>query len=524
MNTRLNISASPHARGEHDTLHEMLNVVIALIPVTVFGVFRFGIYSLLIVIVSIAACMLTEYLFNLVTKRPNSLWDGSAIVTGLLLALVLPATVPLFIPILGGVFAILFTKCFFGGLGQNFMNPALAARAFLLISFGSLMTNYSVDGTSGATPLAAFNAGGSVNTMKMFLGFVDGHLGISVVCLLIGAAYLLWCGTITWEIPVAVIASFTVFMGILGGHGFSPGYLFMEICGGGLILGAFFMATDPVTSPMAPIGQIVYGCMVGLLAMVFRLYSNMADGMTYAIIIANLLVPFIDTYLVQKPFGIGDFEKIHAQMNGEKKKISVPHSAVVLTIITLVAGAALAGVNMLTADKIAENQMAVNLASYQEVVPDAAEFDYDDAITAAVEEASAAGDYYGDGAFGKAHINEVVVGKDASGGVAGYAISVSTMDGFEGEVTQTVGILPDGTVKAISFTTINETAGMGMLVDTDNWKSQFADKQVESFTLLKSGGSTKDEEIDSVSGASTTSGAVVNAVNAAIDFFKNHIA
>ena len=519
MNTRLNVSASPHARGEHDTLHEMLNVVIALIPATVFGIFRFGIHSLWIVLVSIAASMLTEYLFDLATKRPNTLGDGSAVVTGLLLALVLPGTVPLFIPVIGAVFAILFTKCFFGGLGQNFMNPALAGRAFLLISFGSLMSNYSVDGTSSATPLAVFNGGGSVNITKMFFGFVDAHIGVSIICLLIGGIYLIWCGTITWEIPVSAIVSFTVLMGILGGHGFSPDYLLTELCGGAIILGAFFMATDPVTSPMTSLGQIIFGCFVGMLSMVFRLYSNMADGTSYAIIIANLMVPLIDRLIVPKPFGLGEV----AQMNGEKKKFTVPRSALILTLITLVAGAALAGVNMLTADKIAENQMAVNLASYQEVLPDAVDFGYNDAVNAAVEEAAAASDYYGDGAYGKASINEVVEGKDASGNVVGYALSVTTMDGFDGEVTQTVGILADGTVSAISFTTINETAGMGMLVDTDNWKAQFANKQVDAFKLLKSGGASSDEEIDSVSGASTTSGAVVNAVNAAINFFQNYI-
>ena len=521
MNPILNISASPHTRGEHDTSHEMLNVIIALIPATVFGIFHFGFYTLLVILAAIASAMVTEYLFDLVVKRPNTVWDGSAIVTGLLLALVLPPTVPLFIPVLGSVFAILFTKCFFGGLGQNFMNPALAGRAFLLISFGSMMTTYTLDGVSSATPLALLNSGSKVNVLKTFFGFAGGHIGVSGICLLIGAVFLLCCGTITWEIPVATLGSFVLLMGLLGGHGFAPDYILTELCGGGLILGAFFMATDPVTSPMTPLGQIIYGCFVGMLSMVFRLYSNMTDGTTYAIIISNLLVPLIDMLIVPKPFGIGERVNMEAE---PKKKFTVPSSAVVLTIITLIAGAALAGVNMLTADKIAENQMAVNLASYQEVVPDAEEFVYDDAINAAVEEAAASGSYYGDGAYGKASINEVVAGLDASGNPVGYAISVSTMDGFEGEIIQTVGILPDGTLKGISFTTINETAGMGMLVDTDNWKAQFADKKVDAFKLLKAGGAASDEEIDSVSGASTTSGAVVNAVNAAIDFYQNHIA
>ncbi|MBR2257837.1 MAG: RnfABCDGE type electron transport complex subunit D [Blautia sp.] len=518
MNSLLNVSASPHARSEHDTFHEMYNVILALIPVTVFGIWHFGLHSLIVVCMSIISAMGTEFVFNNITHRPNTLRDGSAIVTGLLLALVLPPTVPLFIPFIGSLFAILFVKCFFGGLGQNFMNPALAGRAFLLISFGTLMTKYSVDGTSSATPLAAFNGGSSVSVMKMFLGFVDGHIGISVICLLIGGAYLLFTGTITWQIPVSTLVSFVILMAVFGGHGFSVNYLLTEVCGGGIVLGAFFMATDPVTSPMAPLGQILYGCMVGLLSMMFRCYSNMADGTTYAIIIANLLVPSLDRLIIPEPFGIGKKELLVEGIQEKKHGISVPKSALVLMIIAIATGGALALVNAVTAPKIAENALAANLASYQTVLPDAAEFEYDDNITSLFEELQANGNYK-DGAFGKIVINEVVVGKDASGNSVGQAISVSTMEGFEGEIKLTVGILNDGTVNEIAFTELAETAGMGMRVDEPGWKAQFAGKNVESFKLLKGGGASADDEIDSVSGASTTSGAVVNAVNAAIDLF-----
>lgn len=514
----LNVSSNPHARTDHDTLHEMMYVVLALIPATVFGVVHFGLHTLLITLASIIAACATEYIFDMITHRGNSLWDGSAVVTGLLLALVLPPTVPLFIPILGSIFAILVVKCFFGGLGQNFMNPALGARAFLLISFGSLMTNYSVDGVSSATPLAVLNGGSSVNSFKMFLGFVDGHIGISVICLLLGGIFLILTGTITWHIPVASLVSFLVLMGIFGGHGFSPAYLWTELVGGGIVLGAFFMATDPVTSPMTHEGQLLFGCFVGFLSMVFRVFSNMADGTTYAIIIANLLVPAIDMLVVPQPFGLG----VKGEAAEAKKGFSFPKSAITLSLITLVAGVALAGVNALTAGKIAENQMAANLASFAEVLPDAQDFGYDDAITASIEDLDT-GNYYADGAYGKVKINEAVVGSDASGQPVGYAISVSTMDGFEGEVTLTVGIANDGTAKGISFTTINETPGMGMVCDTDAWKGQFADRAVESFTLLKGGGASADNEINSVTGASTTSGAVVNAVNAALDFYRNYL-
>lgn len=530
MNSLLNVSASPHARGEHDTLHEMMNVVFALTPATVFGIWHFGfsygagagIHLLLILIFSIGAAMLTEFCFDKIVHRPNSLWDGSAVVTGLLLALVLPPTVPLFIPVVGSVFAILVVKCFFGGLGQNFMNPALGARAFLLISFGTLMTRYSVDGTSSATPLAIYNGGGSVNATKMFLGFADGHIGVSIVCLLVGGIYLIYTGTITWEIPVSSILSFVIFMAAFSGHGFDPSYLWMELCGGGLVLGAFFMATDPVTSPMCPLGQIIFGIFVGGLSMVFRLFSNMADGTSYAIIIANLLVPAIDRLVIPKPFGLGSPELLKAK--GEEKKgilDKLPKSAIVLMIIALITGGALAGVNYLTAPTIARNQLAANLASYEEVLPDAVSITLADDINAEIDELKAGGASYKDGSFGKVSLNEAVIGTDASGAEVGHAFSVTTMDGFEGEITLTVGIDTQGAVTGIAFTTLAETAGMGMRVSEPDWKAQFEGKQVDAFTLLKSGGASADHEIDSVSGASTTSGAVVNAINAVLDFYRN---
>ncbi|MBQ2228576.1 MAG: FMN-binding protein, partial [Firmicutes bacterium] len=180
------------------------------------------------------------------------------------------------------------------------------------------------------------------------------------------------------------------------------------------------------------------------------------------------------------------------------------------------------GVYSLTKDTIEANQMAANLAAYQEVVPGAENFAYDEAITASLEEAMA-GDYYKDGAFGKTKVNEVVVGTDASGNVMGYGLSVTSMEGFDGEITMALGIAADGTVNGISFTVINETAGMGMKADEPDWKAQFAGVNVDSFTLNKSGGSTADNEIDSVSGASITSGAVVNAVNTGLDFYHNYI-
>ena len=521
----LNVSSSPHFRSPLTTFGVMGNVMIGMVPATVFAAWHFGLYSMLVVALSIAAACGTEYLFNMITKRPNSLKDGSAIVTGWLLALCLPPESPVYLPILGSVFAILIAKCFFGGLGQNFMNPALAGRAFLLISFGKAMTNYSYDTISGATPLAALNNGDYFSLPDMFFGFVSGHIGVSVICILIGGIWLIVSDTISWEIPVASIVSFFIFMLILGGRGFDITYLAAELCGGGFLLGAFFMATDPVTSPMTWTGQLLFGVIYGFLSAIFRVQGSMADTTTFAIILANLFTPLIDRMPVPQPFGIGkpgasvipSLEELAAP----KKKAIIPPAAIVLTVITLIAGGALAGVNMMTAAQIAENERQAKLAAYAEVLPAATKFDFDEGLNAKVAEFAETG--YGDGAFGRVYINEVAVGSDDAGNVVGYAVSVTSMEGYDGEITMSVGFLADGTVTGLAFTKISETAGMGMKAVEPAFRDQFKDKSVQAFKLNKAGGSTTDEEIDSISGASVTSGAVVNSVNAALDFFRNQI-
>ena len=517
------VSSSPHLRNPLTTGGVMMNVIIGLIPATVFGIWHFGLHAAFVILASIIAAMLTEFVFDYIAKRPNTLWDGSAIVTGLLLALCLPSQCPLYVPVAGSIFGILIAKCFFGGLGQNFMNPALAGRAFLLISFGKVMTDYSYDAVSGVTPLASLNEGEVVNIGKRFIGLVTGHIGISVVCILIGGIWLLATDTISWEIPVASTLSFWLFLIILSGRGFDPMYLAAEFCGGGFVLGAFFMATDPVTNPMTWTGQLIFGCLYGFLSAIFRVYGGMADTTTFAIIISNMATPLIDRMPVPQPFGIGRKGRSVIpsveEINAPKKK-GIPKSAIILMAITLVAGGGLACVNMMTADTIAENEKQAALAAYEAVLPDSENIVSDDALTEAISEFAGG---YGDGAFGRVMLNEIVVGQDASGNVNGYAISTSSMEGYDGEIRLSVGFKPDGTINGISFTTLTETAGMGMLVDEESWKAQFAGKNVEAFKLNKSGGSTADEQIDSVSGASTTSGAVVNAVNAAIDFFHNYV-
>ena len=208
--------------------------------------------------------------------------------------------------VLGAVFAIVVVKQLFGGLGQNFMNPALAARCFLLISFAGNMTYFVYDGVTGPTPLAELKAGEAVNTMDMLLGNIRGTIGeTSVIAIMIGAMFLLLMGVIDLTIPGSYLVSFVVFIVIFGGHGLDPQYITAHLCGGGLMLGAWFMATDYVTSPITTKGRIVYGVCMGLLTGLFRLFGGSAEGVSYAIIISNLLVPLIEKVTLPKPFGKG---------------------------------------------------------------------------------------------------------------------------------------------------------------------------------------------------------------------------
>lgn len=306
MNKLLKVSSNPHIRSKATTGNIMLTVVLALLPAAGFGIYNFGIRALLLIAVTVASAVLTEYLYDIICKRPVTIGDFSAVVTGLLLALNLPVSVPLWMGVLGAAFAILVVKMLFGGLGQNFMNPALGARCFLLISFTSYMTNFECDAYTGATPLAVLKEGGSVNILDMFLGKTAGTIGeTSMLAILIGACILLITGIIDLRIPGTYIVTFILFVLLFGGHGFDPAFLSAQLAGGGLMLGAFFMATDYVTRPVTKRGQYVYGMILGLLTGIFRIFGPSAEGVSYAIIISNLLVPLIEKVTLPKAFGKG---------------------------------------------------------------------------------------------------------------------------------------------------------------------------------------------------------------------------
>ena len=315
MDSMLKVSSNPHIRAKDSTSNIMLYVVLSLLPATAFGVYNFGIHALLLVCITVATTVLAEYVYDKSMKKKITIGDYSAVVTGLLLALNLPPKAPLWIGVIGGLFAIIVVKMLFGGLGQNFMNPALGARCFLLISFTSIMTNFDCDAYTGATPLAVIKSGeGSVELMDMIIGRTAGTIGeTSAVALLIGAAFLILKKVIDLRVPGSYILSFVVFVLIFSGRGFDVNYILSQVVGGGLLLGAFFMATDYVTRPITKNGQIVFGVFLGIMTGIFRLFGPSAEGVSYAIILGNLLVPLIEK--ITKPTAFG---KIKATKKGEK--------------------------------------------------------------------------------------------------------------------------------------------------------------------------------------------------------------
>lgn len=324
MSNTLTIAPSPHLHGAFQTRRLMLDVAIALLPAWLVGLYFFGIGALIVTLISIVSCVGIEFLLQrfVMKKKELTITDGSALVTGLLLAMNVPSNLPWWIIVIGALMAIGVGKVSFGGLGNNLFNPALFARAFLLVSFPVQMTTWPtpivsrlqyLDAATGATPLsvmkAAIKSGASLehlpSTVDLLFGQMGGSLGeVSAIALLLGFVYLLFRRVITWHIPIAVFASVFVFSGIF--------YLVdptmyanpvVELLVGGLMLGAIFMATDYVTSPMSKKGMLVFGCGIGLLTVVIRTWGAYPEGVSFAILIMNAFVPLIDRYMKPRKFG-----------------------------------------------------------------------------------------------------------------------------------------------------------------------------------------------------------------------------
>ena len=301
--SRFTVSASPHIGTSRTTQAIMRDVIIALVPAMVASVVLFGTRCVAVLAVCVIAAVLSEYIFNVIMKQEQTISDLSAVVTGVLLALNLPASVPLWIAALGSVFAIIVVKSFFGGIGQNFANPAITARIFLLISFSTAMTANvfpKMDTVSSATPLAILSGaeGTLPSNMDLFLGKCGGAMGETcALALIIGGIYLLARKVITWHTPVAFIATVFLFSAILGQDPVA------EILSGGLMIGAIFMATDYASTPNTAAGKLVFGLGCGLITTLIRVYGSYPEGVSFSILLMNILTPYIERWTATKPFG-----------------------------------------------------------------------------------------------------------------------------------------------------------------------------------------------------------------------------
>ncbi len=510
MSKALHLSAGPHIRDRWTTPFIMMVVLVALLPAAAIGVIVHWVHfrslnALWIILASIGSAILTELLFCLITRRKISIWDGSAAVTGMLLALCLSPNTSIVIPIIGSAFAILVVKCLFGGLGKNFINPALAARCFLLLSFSNQMSNNypSFDAMTSATPVEMLYKGQMVDITRMFLGTAGGIIGSSILALLVGGLVLWGLDIIHGEICFSVLGAFTLVLALFGGHGFDPGYLAAQLCGGGVVMGAFFMATDYTTSPVSRLGQLVYGCLIGVLGALFRIFGKGTDMFSYSIIIANLFTPLIDLYIVPKPYAYRkrSVEKAEGVQKPPFYK-RIPKSVIALALIAAIAGVALSGVFSTTEKRIQENELKKKQAAYNAVCEGAKEFNE---LSFDLN-----GEVYGGGKFGSTTIDEALEGVDAGSNVVGYVLVITNKDAYNPPLKLALGIAPDGKLLKIDFIELNETPGKGSKAAEPAFKDLFKDK-------------TSTEGIDTITGATVTSKAVLFAVDAGLDFFQNVI-
>ena len=303
---KLTVASSPHIRGDFRTSRIMLDVVLALLPALIAGVIVLGLRALLVTVLCIVCAVAAEWLYSVITRTRNTIADGSAVVTGLLLAMTLPHTVPYWLAAVGSVFAIVVVKALCGGLGQNIFNPALAARAFMLLICPVGLTRYLADGVSAATPLhhMVMPALPEESLLDMFLGNCPGSIGeLSALALLAGGVYLVARKVISPRIPVAYLGTVAVITLVFSKTGQPVAWMLYSLLSGGVMLGAIFMATDYATSPATPLGQIVYGIGCGILTVIFRYYGLYPEGVTYAILIMNALVWVLDYYTPIRRFG-----------------------------------------------------------------------------------------------------------------------------------------------------------------------------------------------------------------------------
>lgn len=337
----LDVAYQPQERTNTDTRSIMLDVIIALLPAVAVAVWQFGIYPLAVIVISMASAAFFEWAYRKLMKKDNTVGDLSACVTGILLALTLPPTAPLYLPVIGSLFAIVVVKQLYGGIGKNFLNPALAGRAFLLASYAGIMGRYAVpnslkgvvDGVTMATPLAAiYDADPAIayySFKSLFIGAIPGCIGeISALALLIGGIYLLIRKVISWRIPVSFIGTVALLTLIFGKEGFSNGeWMLYNILSGGLMLGAIFMATDYSTSPVTTGGQLLFGFGCGAITVLIRYFGGFPEGVSYAILIMNLCVWAIDKAFHRRQFGVSKEDVAAAKAAAKAAKKAVKEAA-----------------------------------------------------------------------------------------------------------------------------------------------------------------------------------------------------
>ena len=511
------VSPSPQIRDNISTSKVMTHVLVALCPALAMSAYVFGGRALMLTGFCMITALIWERLCNLIMKRPDSTKDVSALVTGMLLAFNLPVTMPYWQAAIGTFVAIVIVKQLFGGLGQNFANPAIVGRIVLMLAFTGNMTHWVVpfydpdNIVTGATPLAAAHSA-PADYLDLFLGKVGGCLGeVSAAALLIGGIYLIMMKIISVHTPLAFIGTVFVFSYLCGEDGI------YQILAGGVMLGAFFMATDYVTSPITPAGKALFGVILGILTFCFRIYGGSAEGVSYAIIFSNLLVPLIERWTQPKSFGEGAELAAQGDTAGTKSKMdtkSIVIATIAIMIITVIAGFALAYVYKITKDPIAVTEQKAKEEAYKAVFDDADSFD-----SYADFDADAAAKILSDAGY-NADIDEIVEAKGSDGSALGYVVTVTSHEAYSGDLQLAMGVRADGTTNGISFLSLSETAGLGMEADTDSFKSQFSGKKVDKFQYTKSG-ATVDEEIDALSGATITTNAVTNAVNAGLEYVKS---
>lgn len=322
MDNKLIVSSSPHVRGNEDTSYIMKQVIIALLPATLAALYFFRLSAANVIFFCVAGAVVSEFIFQKISKQESTIGDFSAVITGLLLAFNVPASLPWWMCILGSAFAIIVVKMVFGGIGNNFINPALASRAFLLASFPVAMTSWTktgvnwvssgnIDAYTTATPLSFLKNGAEgvsaitnsgVSLMDLMIGNIGGCIGeTSAILILLGGIYLIYKGVITYVIPAYYIGTVFILTFVLSG--FNLNFAIYEIMAGGLMLGAFFMLTDYTTSPMTTKGQIIYAVLAGVIATVIRMYGGYPEGVSYSILLANVVTPLIDKYVNNRVFG-----------------------------------------------------------------------------------------------------------------------------------------------------------------------------------------------------------------------------